>query len=146
MTPISSALKGAIAATMLGIYCSQESDGRINFATPFVDDQGVDLLFFEKGGKAKVVLAQVKSIYNSETEAKKRFTAQVQKASFTSRKGYYMMFVAYAATENRLHDTLWLIPSVEFEKELQPQKKDRSFFVLDSSFTSEDMWRNIGSR
>ncbi|MEE8413279.1 MAG: hypothetical protein V3R96_01890 [Dehalococcoidales bacterium] len=46
---LSSSLKGEIASTLLGIACVQGSDGEINFASPFVDDEGVDKTNLGKG-------------------------------------------------------------------------------------------------
>jgi len=50
---LGSSLRGKIAATLIGMACAEGSGGQINFASPFVDDEGVDLIFFRKGGSGR---------------------------------------------------------------------------------------------
>lgn len=137
---LSSTLKGQIAAYLVGIACAQGSKGRINFAFPFVDDEGVDLIFFKKGGSGKAILAQVKS---RTTQSKKLsqgvFRADVKRASFKPREGYCLIFVAFDQSTGRLFDTLWLVPSIDFRKKLVGQK-GKKVLVFQSRFNSKDMW------
>ena len=137
---LSTTLKGQIAVTLLGIACSHYSMGNINFAFPFVDDQGIDLIFFKKGSEAKVMLAQVKSrTEGSQSMQKKKFRSQIRIASFRARRRYFLIFITLSKSGTGLLDTLWLIPSLEFEEELKNQKKDK-VLVFDSSFKAKDMW------
>ena len=137
---LSSSLKGKIAVTLIGIVCAQQSNGQINFASPFVDDQGVDLIFFRKGGRGKAILAQVKSrTMQSKLLSHGTFRVQVRRASFKARKGYYFIFVAFDQLKKQLFDTLWFIPSIDFEKKLAGQKNEK-VLVFQSRFNSNDMW------
>ncbi len=137
---LSSSLKGKIAATLIGMACAQGSKGEINFASPFVDDEGVDLIFFRKGGGGKAVLAQVKSrTMQSKLLSRGTFRVQVRRASFKPREGYYFIFVAFDESRKGLFDTLWFIPSVDFERKLAGQTNE-TVLVFQSRFNSRDMW------
>ena len=137
---LGSSLKGKIAATLIGMACAQGSNGQINFASPFVDDEGVDLIFFRKGGSGKAVLAQVKSrTMQSKLLSRGTFRVQVRRASFKPRDGYYFIFVAFDESGKGLFDTLWFIPSVDFERKLVGQTNEK-VLVFQSRFTSKDMW------
>jgi len=137
---LGSSLKGKIAATLMGMACAQRSNGEINFASPFVDDEGVDLIFFKKGGSGRAILAQVKSrTMQSKLLSKGTFRVQVRRASFKPREGYYFIFVALDESGKGLFNTLWFIPSVDFAKNLSGQT-NKSVLVFQSRFTSKDMW------
>ena len=78
---LGSSLKGKIAATLIGMACAQGSNGEINFASPFVDDEGVDVIFFKKGGSGKAILVQVKSrTIQSKLLSQGTFRVQVRRA------------------------------------------------------------------
>lgn len=137
---LGSSLKGKIAATLIGMACAQGSSGEINFASPFVDDEGVDLIFFRRGGSGKAILAQVKSrTMQSKLLSRGTFRAQVRRASFKPREGYYFIFTAFDESGKKLFDTLWFIPSVDFEKKLAGQT-NKEVLVFQSRFNSRDMW------
>ncbi len=121
----SSSLKGKIATTLIGMACAQGSNGQINFASPFVDDEGVDLIFFRRGGSGKAILAQVKSrTMQSKLLSQGTYRAQIRRASFKPREGYYFIFIAFDPLTRGLSDTLCFIPSVDFERKLVGQKGD----------------------
>jgi hypothetical protein len=143
---LGSSLKGKIAATLIGLACAQGSNGEINFASPFVDDEGVDLVFFKRGGSGKALLAQVKSsTTQSKLLSKGTFRVQVRRASFKPRKGYYFIFAALDGSGKGLLDTLWLIPSVDFERKLAGQTNE-TVLVFQSRFNSRDMWEEYRLR
>jgi hypothetical protein len=90
---LGSSLKGKIATTLIGVACAQHSNGQINFASPFVDDEGVDIIFFRRGGSGKAILAQVKSRSTQSKLLKQGiFRVHVRRASFKPREGYYFIF------------------------------------------------------
>jgi len=137
---LSSSLKGKIAATLVGMACAQGSNGQINFASPFVDDEGVDLIFFKRGASGKAILAQVKSrAIQSKLLSRGTYRTHVRTASFKPREGYYFIFVAFDQSGKSLADTLWFIPSVDFAKKLAGQKGGK-VLVFQSRFNSKDMW------
>ncbi|MFC1940472.1 hypothetical protein ACFLXO_07315 [Chloroflexota bacterium] len=138
---LGSSLKGKIAATLIGMGCAQGSNGGINFASPFVDDDGVDLIFFRKGGSGKAILAQVKSrTMKSKLLSQGTFRVQVRRANFKPGEGYYFIFVALDESGKGLHDALWFIPSVDFERKLAGQTNEK-VLVFQSMFNSRDMWK-----
>ena len=138
---LGSSLKGKIAATLVGVACAQRSSGEINFASPFVDDEGVDLIFFKKGGSGKAILAQVKSrTIQSKLLSQGTFRTQVRRVNFKPREGYYFIFVALDEAGKGLLDTLWFIPSVDFERKLAGQTNE-TVLVFQSRFNSRDMWK-----
>lgn len=67
------------------------------------------------------------------------FRVHVRRASFKPREGYYFIFVAFDQSEKSLFDTLWFIPSVEFEMKLAGQKGEK-VLVFQLRFNSKDMW------
>jgi len=137
---LGSSLKGKIAVTLIGMACAEGSNGQINFASPFVDDEGVDLIFFRRGGSGKAILAQVKSrTMQSKLLSQGTFRVQVRRASFKARESYYFIFVAFDQLGKQLYDTLWFIPSIDFEGKLAGQKNEK-VFVFQSRFNSKDMW------
>ena len=137
---LGSSLKGKIAATLIGMACAQGSNGEINFAAPFVDDEGVDLIFFRRGGSGKAILTQVKSrTMQSKLLSRGTFRVQIRRVSFKPREGYYFIFVAFDPLTRGLFDTLWFIPSVDFERKLVGQKGEK-VLVFQSRFNSRDMW------
>ena len=137
---LGSSLKGKIATTLIGVACAQRSNGEINFASPFVDDEGVDLIFFKKGGSGKAILAQVKSrTIQSKLLSQGKFRVQVRRVSFKPREGYYFIFVALDEVGKGLLDTLWFVPSVDFAKKLAGQTNE-TVLVFQSRFNSRDMW------
>jgi len=137
---LGSSLKGKIAATLIGMACAQGSNGEINFASPFVDDEGVDLIFFKKGGSGRAILAQVKSrTMQSKLLSKGTFRVQVRRANFKPREGYYFIFVALDESGKGLFNILWFIPSLDFARNLFRQT-NKSVLVFQSRFTSKDMW------
>ena len=139
---LGSSLKGKIAATLICMACAQGSNGEINFASPFVDDEGVDLIFFKKGGSGRAILAQVKSrTMQSKLLSQGTFRVQVRRASFKPREGCYFIFVALDASGKGLLNALWFIPSLDFEKKLSGQT-NKSVLVFQSKFTSKDMWED----
>jgi len=137
---LGSSLKGKITTTLIGVACAQRSKGEINFASPFVDDEGIDLIFFKKGGSGKAILAQVKSrTIQSKLLRRGTFRVQVRRVSFKPREGYYFIFVTLDEAGKGLFETLWLIPSIDFEKKLAGQT-NKKVLVFQSRFNSRDMW------
>lgn len=138
----SSSLKGKIAATLIGIACAQDPRRQINFASPFVDDEGVDLIFFKRGGSAEAILAQVKSRTTESKQIQKGvFIANVKRSSFRARKGYYFIFATLDRSQNRLLNPLWFIPSVDFKRKTSKQNKLK-VLTFQSRFDSRGMWKN----
>ena len=133
-------LKGQLAAMLVGVACAQGSGGEINFACPFVEDEGVDLIFFRKGGYGKAILAQVKSrILQSKLLQRGIFKFQVRRASVKPREGYYFIFITFDESRKGLFNTLWFIPSLDFERKLAGQGNE-TLLVFHSRFDSKDMW------
>ena len=133
-------LKGKLAAMLVGVACAQGSGGEINFASPFLEDEGVDLIFFRKGGYGKAILAQVKSrILQSKLLKDGTFRFQVKRASVKPREGYYFIFITFDESRKGLFNTLWFIPSLDFERKLAGQGKE-TVLVFQSRFNSKDMW------
>ncbi len=138
---LGSSLKGKIATTLIGLTCAEASGGQVNFASPFVDDEGVDIIFFRKGGTGRAILTQVKSrTMESKLLSRGTYRVQVRRASFKPREGYYFIFVALDQSGKGLFDTLWFIPSLDFEKKLSRQK-GKEVLVFQSRFNSNDMWK-----
>ena len=131
--------KGRLAETLVGAYCVLGSNGVLNVSTPFVDDEGIDLIFNLKGGSRNLAL-QVKSRFTLPSGG--RFRTQVGKNSFTPRQNLYLLFIFINREEYTVGDNLWFVPSTSFVDEVRGQRKTRPDYVFDSNFGAEnDMWR-----
>src|SRR4029077_4990150 len=103
------------------------------------DDEGIDLILSSKGGQ-RSVFVQVKSRFN--LSKGRDYKTQVKRKSFVPRAGFYLLFVFYDTDNSQLGDSAWLIPSLDFERNLQGQSPSSSIYVFQSRFDSKDMWES----
>ena len=132
--------KGRLAETLVGAYCVLGSNGVLNVSTPFVDDEGIDLIFNLKGGSRNLAL-QVKSRFTL-TPSRGQFRTQVGKKTLVPRDELYLLFVSIDEKNCAIGDNLWFVLSTSFVCEVRRQRKTRPDYVFDSNFGAEnDMWR-----
>ncbi|WP_394618236.1 hypothetical protein JNUCC0626_03775 [Lentzea sp. JNUCC 0626] len=85
---------GKAAEHLAAATCILTSRGKLNVATPLVDDEGIDLLFNSIGGDA-VPAVQVKARMSTGKRLKsKTFVAFVRTQTFRQRKALDLLFVA----------------------------------------------------
>ena len=134
---LGSTQKGKAVESLIASTCILGSDGKLSVSIPLVDDEGVDMIFTPKGG-GDCISVQVKSRF---TLIKGRnYRAQIREKNFSPRKNLYIIFAYYDTKKTQLGETLWLVPSVAFDKNLKGQLK-KQYYVFQSGFTSQDMWK-----
>ncbi|KPL02578.1 MAG: hypothetical protein AMJ90_05455 [candidate division Zixibacteria bacterium SM23_73_2] len=135
---LGSTQKGKIVESLIAASCILGSDGKLSVSIPLVDDEGVDIIFTPKGG-GRSIFVQVKSRFT--LTKKGNYRSQIRKKNFSPRQDLYIIFVYYDSEKSQLGETLWFVPSHDFEKNLKGQSKKRKNYIFQSRFTSQqDMW------
>ncbi|MBI3320010.1 MAG: hypothetical protein HYZ89_05435 [Candidatus Omnitrophica bacterium] len=118
--------------------CLLQSDGKLRVSTPLVDDEGVDLVVSHRETDNTLFL-QVKSRFNLN---RGNYRTQVRRAALRAGAKRFLLFVYYDAAQAVMGETMWLVPSLTFEKLLSGQKRSSRIYVFQSRFTSQhDMWK-----
>ncbi len=135
---LGSSQKGKVVESLIAATCIIGSDGKLSVGVPFVDDDGVDLMFTPKGGGG-TIFVQVKSRFSLMKNGSYR--SMVRKKTFNTRDDYFVLFAHFDLSKMQLGDTLWLIPSIDFKKKLKNQNKENPNYIFQSNFNSKkDMW------
>lgn len=104
---------GKAAEHLVAATCILTSRGKLNVATPMVDDEGTDLLFNGVGTDA-VLAVQVKArMSTSKRLQSETFVAFVRAQTFRPRATLDMLFVAIDVDSGAI-TTSWLVPSPVF--------------------------------
>lgn len=131
---------GKAAEYLVSAFCILVTQGQLNVSTSMVDDEGVDLVFHQRGSTATLAV-QVKARMLSSTLAQRgRFQAFVRSQTFTPRNDLALLFVSVDDQRGQL-DQAWLVPSVEFDKRKGAAKSQGRYrFVASLKETSQDQW------
>lgn len=137
---ISSKQKGAISENRASEIITLSSRGRLTCYTPNSDDDGIDLIVNPKE-TFKPLFIQVKSRFILQKTG--QFIQNVGKNTFIADKSFYLLFI-YFNKETLEIDTLWLLPSIDFEKiayEKGAGETYKSFFRFSANPKSSiDRW------
>lgn len=133
---LGSTQKGKVVEILIAATCILGSDGKLSVSVPLVDDEGVDMIFTPKGG-GRSIFVQVKSRFTLKTG--RYYRANIKKKNFLPRENLYIIFAYYDSEKAQLGETLWLVPSLDFDKNLKGQRKKQDY-IFQSGFTSQDMW------
>ena len=133
---LGSTQKGKVVESLIAANCILGSDGKLSVCVPLVDDEGVDMVLTPKGG-GQSIFVQVKSRFT--LTGKGYYRTQIKKKNFLPRENLYIIFAYYDSEKAQLGETLWLVPSVDFDKNLKGQLK-KQYYIFQSGFTSQDMW------
>lgn len=128
--------------------CVLSSGGELNPLTALVDDEGVDLGLWRRGGR-RVLSVQIKSRFIDRDGCQilrthGQYMADVRLETFTPRPDLYMLFVVM----DGLHATViraWLIPSTELAVRgfrAFPKGTPHVRFQASSYPHSNDRWRH----
>lgn len=102
--------KGKPVELFIAAYCMLASRNRLNVATSYIDDEGVDLFVNRWRGRSTLAL-QVKSKYSDSVEiGRDEFIVNVSRRTFEPRPNYYVVFVLVDEELVRLNP-MWLVPS-----------------------------------
>ena len=118
-------LEGQARRAVIAAYCMLASRNRLNVATSYIDDEGVDLFVNRWRGRSTLAL-QVKSKYSDSVEiGRDEFIVNVSRRTFEPRPNYYVVFVLVDEELVRLNP-MWLVPS-QVLGEKSPGSKDIRF-------------------
>ncbi|OLT04001.1 hypothetical protein BJF77_17460 [Kocuria sp. CNJ-770] len=131
---------GKAAEYLVSAFCILVTQGQLNVSTSMVDDEGVDLVFHQRGSTATLAV-QVKARMLSSTLAQRgSFQAFVRSQTFTPRNGLALLFVSVDDQRGQL-DKAWLVPSAEFDKRKgTATRQGRYRFVASLKEGSQDQW------
>lgn len=137
---ISSKQKGYITESRVAELITLGSRGQLTCYTPDSDDDGIDIIVNLKG-EFRTIYVQVKSRFK--LNKNKRFVQNVGLKTFKSHPSFYIIFMHFNPDDLEV-DTVWLIPSEEFEKLAyfkSEGKSYKSFYRFNANPKSEiDRW------
>ncbi|MDE2133252.1 MAG: hypothetical protein KGJ49_01480 [Alphaproteobacteria bacterium] len=125
---------GAIGEAVIAAGLMLASDGRLAPFKPFADDDGIDLLLFDKVTKQAVPL-QVKCRTKVDDDS-------AETVQFDVRRGKCPPggFVLTALLDGASVRTVWLVPVQEFKTRAQ-QKAEKFVMVASAKPTANDQYR-----
>ncbi|MET9230171.1 hypothetical protein [Lentzea sp. NPDC003310] len=132
---------GKAAEHLVAATCILASRGKLNVATPLVDDEGVDLLF-NGAGTDSILAVQVKArMSTSKRLQSETFVAFVRTQTFRQRPTLDMLFVAIDVDRGAIM-AAWLVPSTEFaESATESSTRGRLRFYASLKDGGRDRWR-----
>lgn len=137
---ISSKQKGYITESRIAELITLGSRGQLTCYTPDSDDDGIDIIVNQKS-EFSTVYVQVKSRFK--LNKNKRFVQNVGLKTFKSHPYFYITFMHFNPDDLEV-ETVWLIPSKEFEElaYLKSEGKSyKSFYRFNANPKSEtDKW------
>jgi len=127
---------GAIGESLVAVGLMAASGGRLAPFKPVADDDGIDLLLFDKLTGTAIPL-QVKSRTGFDDPKAERVQFDVRHSTFAAR-GYAVMALVDGTTIR----TLWLIPG-ERLAEVAMRKADKFVVVASAKAASKDRYREF---
>jgi hypothetical protein len=131
---------GKAVEHLVAASCILASGARLNVSTSLVDDEGVDVVFHQRGGVATIA-AQIKSrSTNTAGIAKGAFAAFVRGQTFRPRFDLYLLFVV-VDQEAASIGPVWLVPSVAFDENAPMTGRGLRRFNASTRPKASDRWR-----
>ncbi|MEU3644643.1 hypothetical protein AB0E59_14790 [Lentzea sp. NPDC034063] len=132
---------GKAAEHLVAATCILASRGKLNVATPLVDDEGIDLLFNGAGTEA-ILAVQVKARMSTSKRLRSdTFVAFVGTKTFRPRLALDLLFVAVDVDRGAII-AAWLVPSVIFaELATESVTQGRFRFYASMKDGSRDRWQ-----
>lgn len=135
-----SARMGKAVEHLVAATCILASDFELNVSTSLVDDEGVDLVFHRRDDSTTLaVQVKSRSMAARSIADKRRFIANVGANTFDPRNGLYMLFVAVDTQEGTI-DTVWLVPSKDFDAKTTASGRKRHRFSASMKDGTQDQW------
>lgn len=141
---ITSTQKGVIAEHIVANELMIETDGRFSPFSPLADDEGIDLLIYDKKtGKALPI--QIKSRTGGIIKKGKESNTihfEIRTVSLKNKK--YAYFLAVLLTKDiRSVERAWLIPMKDISSLLNIRKKQKKYIMrANKSLTTKDKFRD----
>jgi hypothetical protein len=140
--------KGKATEALIASMCVLASGGELNPLTALVDDEGVDLGLWRRGGR-RVLSVQVKSRFVDEDGCRilrthGQYMADVRLETFSPRQDLYMLFVVMDGRQASVVRA-WLVPSTELAARgfrAFPKGIPHVRFQASSFPQSNDRWRH----
>src|ERR1700730_7192850 len=85
---------GKAVEHLVAASCIITSGARLNVSTSLVDDEGVDLVFFRRGGTATVAVQVKARMTDASPLSRGTYQAFVRSETFRVRDDLFMLFVA----------------------------------------------------
>ncbi|MCX6792304.1 MAG: HTH domain-containing protein, partial [Candidatus Gottesmanbacteria bacterium] len=126
---LSTKQKGDVAEARVAELITIYGKEGLSCYKPISDDEGIDLIVKRKR-KFEIVYVQVKSTYGFDRN--RGFVSTVKEKSLANKEKYLLVFVFYDLTQGDLFDQIFCIPSPDFLRLTQNDKKktgDRVFTV-----------------
>lgn len=131
---------GKATEYLVASFCILVSQGRLNVSTSMVDDEGVDLVFHQRGGTATLAVQVKARMLSGTVAARGRFQAFVRSQTFTPRSDLALLFVAVDDEHGQLRQA-WLVPSDEFDQRKgTPTAQGRYRFSASLKPGTQDQW------
>lgn len=141
---ITSTQKGVIAEHIVANELMIETDGRFSPFSPLADDEGIDLLIYDKKtGKALPI--QIKSRTGGIIKKGKESNTihfEIRTVSLKNKK--YAYFLAVLLTKDiRSVERAWLIPMKDISSLLNIRKKQKKYIMrANKSLTTKDKFKD----
>ena len=140
---ITSTQKGVIAEHIVANELMIETDGRFSPFSPLADDEGIDLLIYDKKtGKALPI--QIKSRTGGIIKkGKESNTIHFEIRTVSLKNKNYAYFLAVLLTKDiRSVERAWLIPMKDISSLLNIRKKQKKYIMrANKSSTTKDKFR-----
>ncbi|WP_055486760.1 hypothetical protein [Streptomyces sp. WMMB 322] len=137
----SAARMGKAAEYLVAASCILATGGELNVSTSLVDDEGVDLVFHQRGRSATLAV-QVKARMSTAANVQRgRLVANVRSQTFQPRSDLDMLFIAVNVEHGTIM-TAWLVPSGAFDEMAgEPNSSGLRRFSASMKSESRDRWR-----
>lgn len=131
---------GKAAEFLVAAFCILATRGQLNASTSMVDDEGVDLVFHNRGGVSTLAVQVKARMSDSRGIERGSFLAQVRAATFRPRADLDMLFVAVDIDAGAIIQA-WLVPSTKFRSIVgEPNSRGLFRFTASMKPASRDRW------
>lgn len=128
---------GKVGETLTATQLMLASGGRLSPFLPLTDDDGVDLILFDKV-TAVALTIQVKARTAVDDERAQTVEFNVRRTTFTHRMGAYTLAILLDEAGHGVR-SVWLIPNRELEA-VSTRKRDKLVLTPSSKATSNDRY------
>lgn len=128
---------GKLGETLFATQLMLASGGRLSPFLPLVDDDGVDLILFDKVTAAALTI-QVKTRTQVDNEKAQTVEFNVRRATFTDRTGAYTLGILLGERGQDIRSA-WLIPNAKLEA-MSNGKRDKFVLTPSAKATSRDRY------
>jgi hypothetical protein len=138
--------KGRAVEHLVAASCVLSSGGDLNASTALVDDEGIDIVFHQRG-TPKTLAVQVKSRFIDETGSKllreqRIFSTDVGEQTFAPRDNLFMLFVVAEAASAEI-GPMWFVPRHDFARLANRGTPKKLRITASMNELSKDKWSDF---